>query len=655
MSNHINTKYQSNYIGKLLIKPNEEYLWLYNDYFKDNKFIKPYDSLDWIVIGQTKFSHSSFNYYLKKYSYKLSEGDLIKLGKITFLVRKIKIKSEQNLTSRSIPRDNSNFNSFMNINNSINEEFANYNNCLNNNNDLNYMNTNNELLNSFKTSNIGDNMNKNSHNNKTNKVNDKLKVLYLKLKTINEKQKTQHFKCRLCFCEGNFEGNDPLISPCKCVGSVTYIHLNCLRKWLTSKVITKSSQSGDIYCYLFKKLECEICKAVIPEIVEYRGKFISLLDFKEVDPPYIVLQTMYQYNSQNRNISDFNAIFLISFKIKPSIMIGRANYSDIRLSDVSVSRNHSIISYFEEKFYIDDLGSKFGTLLLIQNNIAFLPYKIISIQTGKCHLMFRLTRTCLGWFKCYNNSLYYQMNYESYFKTRRKKVYFQILDDFNNNIIDPIEKFNTIEGSVDSIDNKNDDEEKDIEIKTENQEEKKNEDDEKTEKRNTIMNNDINENIDLRYMFENSIASNGVNNEFNNKIINNFRRRDKKSTINKKKGDKEKENQSGSFFMKKINNSFITEKKNHKENESNDILFQHSFNYIPKIKTTKNINFSILNIFNILKRKKTDKKPLVSPNKNGNENGNGKIFNSLINKKNNNILILGNNQNVKNKINHSFD
>ena len=279
------------------------------------------------------------------------------MGKITFLVRKIKkhgktknINEESNL---NISINNSNNSMDINMNNDINEELAIYKNV----NISNYFNSNIDLLQTIKPN--------NNYNLKgeeiSESINNKLKVLYKKLKSINEKQKLKHYKCRLCFCEGNFEGNDPLISPCKCTGSLTYIHLNCLRKWLTSKIVIKTSSSNDIYCYTFKSLECEICKSIIPEIVEYRGKFISLLNFKDIEPPYIILQTMYQYNSQNINPPNFNAIFVISLKKKDYIIIGRANNSDIRLSDVSVSRNHSIISYSNENFYIDDIGSKFGT------------------------------------------------------------------------------------------------------------------------------------------------------------------------------------------------------------------------------------------------------------------------------------------------------
>ena len=635
--NNFDTKYLDNYIGKISIKENEEYIWNYNNYFEKNKFIKPNDSLDWVVIGPTKFS-SNYSSYRRKNnrSYKLSEGDFIKLGKITFLVRKIKHSNENlketkrnNESNLSISVENSN----LNINNSINEDLVIYNKF---SSDNNYINTNNELLNTYKIK----NNNKTENNNLQETVNNKLKMIYLKLKTINEKKKTQSFKCRICFCEGSFEGNDPLISPCKCTGSLTYIHLNCLRKWLTLKVTSKSSSTNNIYYYSFRSLECEICKSPIPEIVEYRGKYLSLLDFKEIEPPYIILQTMYQYNFQSRNISEFNLIFVMSMKLKDFLVIGRANNSDIRLSDVSVSRSHSIISYDEGNFYIDDIGSKFGTLVLIQNNIVFLPYKEISIQTGKCHLIFNLKRSYLGCFKCYKNKVYDKLSYEDFFLTKDKKVYSQILENFNNNIVDPIEKFSSVNGSISDKDNNdNDDLSNNLEtlkILDQNdsgkEKDNKNADEQKTERVNTINNeysNNINENINFRYMLENSINSveDKNNKEFeeineNESNLNNNLSNDKWNTmnLNLKSESKNKDNNEiklkQSIFMNKLNNSFADEnnKSNNnlinKQNESNDILFndiRSTYNN-KMIGLKKSPNLSVANIMNILKKNILSKK-----------------------------------------------
>ena len=574
------------------------------------------------MIGPTNFS-SNYNISNKKYgnAYKLLEGDLIKLGKITFLVRKIKIDSKDNLketernkeSNSSISLDNCNSNMNFNIDNSINEELTIYNRY------------NNNLRSSIKSSALNNSKKKNL----SIAVNNKLKFLYMKLKKVNEKQKSKTFRCRLCFGEGSFEGKNPLISPCKCIGSVTYIHLNCLRKWLTSKVTTKTSSTNNFYCYTFKSLECEICKSIIPEIVEYRGKYISLLEFRDIEPPYIILQTMYQYNSQNRNISDFNVIFVMSFKIKDYLTIGRNNNSDIRLSDVSVSRYHSKISYLDGNFYIEDYGSRFGTLLLIQNNIVFLPYKKIGIQTGKCHLIFRLTRTCLGLFKCYKNRLFDKMAYDSYFKNNDKKVYYQILENYNNNIVDPIEKFSSISGSCSASENNNtinDDDEKKSEENIQIEDEKN--EDQKTEKLSD-NNIDINEDINLRHMFENSINTKKVendykyekikikNNEINEYNINNVSFGNRQ-TINYNQNNENKENETKlrttiNFFVKKLSNPFIKEQnKNNKnmvqrQNESYDILFQNNYTSNKNLQNNKN-NFSLTNIISLLKRNNVNKK-----------------------------------------------
>ena len=666
-----NYKKSKDYIGKISIKKNEEYIWNYNNYFEKNKFTKPYDSLDWIVIGPTQFysNNSTSRRNSNKNSYKLSEGDFIKLGKITFLVRKIKDSSNEKIkekkinheSNHSISINNSNSNMNLNMNNIINEELEI---IYRNNIDINYTNTNNELLQTLKTTNEDKTI---INNEISNSINNKLKVIYTKLKNINEKQKLVHYKCRICFCDGSFEGNDPLISPCKCTGSVTYIHLSCLRRWLTSKISTKVSPSNNIYCYTFKSFECEICKSTIPEIVEYRGKFISLLNFRDIKPPYIILQTMYQYNAQNKNTPDYHAIFVISLKEKDYLILGRANNSDIRLSDVSVSRNHSIISYSNGNFYIDDIASKFGTLVLIQNNIVFLPYKELNMQTGRCHFIFRLVRTFMGCFKCIKNKIYDKLSYEDYCRTKDKKVYWKILETFNNNIVDPIEKFNSMYGSesvsennsINEVTDNGKNNEENSKIKESN-----NEDDEKTEKLHTII-KDENENNNVKYIFENSIRGDQRENieeydinENPNIYEMNIRSIEKKPTINLNINNeinqiRDNENKlilTKSMFKNKINNSNKNEvNKNNlivKQNESNEILFHDiksaSNNNINGLKIN-NTHFSFLNIMNLFKK---NQKSMISLNIK---------FNDNLNQQKKDNIALANTQREKSNLTKKFE
>ena len=545
-----------------------------------------------------------------KNSYKLTEGDFIKLGKLVFLVRKIKSSQNENLNETK--RNSSFDNSEMNIGNNINDDIIIHNKNINEN----YIDTNNDL--------IENGAKKINNVNISNKVNIKLKILYVKLKNINKSHKK--YRCRICFCEGNFEGNNPLISPCKCSGSIKYIHLNCLRKWLTSKITTKNSSNNEIYCYVFKSLKCELCQSIIPEIAEFRGKFLSLLDFKNIDPPYIILQSMYQYNSTNRNVNELNVIFVISFKTNIQVNIGRANNSNIRLSDVSVSRNHAKLTYSNGDLFLDDVGSKFGTLLLIQNNILFLPNKKISIQTGKSHLIFNLRRTCLGLFKCYKNKLYDKKSYLDNFYNNEKKVYNQILETFNYNIIDPVEKFSSISGSSTPSKRSNVTIEEN-KINETNSYNKDIKEDEKSE-----SNSEEKENKDL-----NLNISNGQKNNFEFideiPILN--------LNINKLNKD---------ILIKdndKINDNFDQHRK---QNESHEILFdeiKNKDNNIYDSDNNKKYSFSKINVMNLLNKNIINKTSTSVTSNVKKENNNLKL--SKINNKNKiNDLAMTQRDNKKN-------
>lgn len=50
-----------------------------------------------------------------------------------------------------------------------------------------------------------------------------------------------HLPCRICW-QTDFSPDNPLISPCICDGTMKYIHLICLQKWLRSKLVGRSSE-----------------------------------------------------------------------------------------------------------------------------------------------------------------------------------------------------------------------------------------------------------------------------------------------------------------------------------------------------------------------------------------------------------------------------
>jgi len=72
------------------------------------------------------------------------------------------------------------------------------------------------------------------------------------------------------------------------------------------------------------------------------------------------------------------------------------------MTDISVSRHHSSITLKNGDFYIEDKGSKFGTLILLRTEIAPLPKKALSIHSGQYWLNFYMDTSFWADCCCYS-------------------------------------------------------------------------------------------------------------------------------------------------------------------------------------------------------------------------------------------------------------
>ncbi len=98
-------------------------------------------------------------------------------------------------------------------------------------------------------------------------------------------------------------------------------------------------------------------------------------------------------------------IYIIDLDKKECIRLGRGHESDIRLSDISVSRFHAVIKREKNgRLVIKDNESKFGTLILVQNpKLPVIKNNILQIQVGRVCFMFSLKATsCI--FSCFNSN-----------------------------------------------------------------------------------------------------------------------------------------------------------------------------------------------------------------------------------------------------------
>ena len=61
------------------------------------------------------------------------------------------------------------------------------------------------------------------------------------------------------------------------------------------------------------------------------------------------------------------AVHVIDFSVKSTFDVGRRVTNDITVSEISVSRMQATIQMLNNKIYITDNDSKFGTFLMVQD------------------------------------------------------------------------------------------------------------------------------------------------------------------------------------------------------------------------------------------------------------------------------------------------
>ena len=274
--------------------------------------------------------------------------------------------------------------------------------------------------------------------------------------------------CRICLSEEHIKEN-PLIHPCNCDGTMKYIHLQCLRLLIQSKI--KKTENDSCKVLTFKKLECEICKTAFPEKISIKGSLHSIIDIEKPDKDYLILEGLI------KEIPEEKSIFIVHFKTKKEIKIGRATDANIRLNDISVSRAHATINQYNGNFYLHDTNAKFGTLIKMKNKFNILVNRPFFVQKGNTLFEFLMKKTLWAYFKCYKQKRDLFMNYNDLFdeiifnkysyknhddilineKTKSVSEYSsEVVVKYNNKIdVKSIKSFNKYEKDLNKIDELN--------------------------------------------------------------------------------------------------------------------------------------------------------------------------------------------------------
>ena len=178
--------------------------------------------------------------------------------------------------------------------------------------------------------------------------------------------------CRICFLANSSEDN-PLISPCKCNGSMKNIHYLCLKKCIETKIIKKTEQNFKSYSW--KSFSCEICKAEYPKYIKIKETLFSLVDLEINYSSYVTCDYTLYDDLKKKTFRKGIIIFKINDENdnEDIITVGRSQNNKIKLKDISVSRNHCNFIKRKNKLYIVDKGSKFGTLIYLNTPLLIDP------------------------------------------------------------------------------------------------------------------------------------------------------------------------------------------------------------------------------------------------------------------------------------------
>uniref|UniRef100_A0A7S2NH20 RING-CH-type domain-containing protein n=1 Tax=Haptolina brevifila TaxID=156173 RepID=A0A7S2NH20_9EUKA len=170
-------------------------------------------------------------------------------------------------------------------------------------------------------------------------------------------------QCYICYEEGHV-GN-PLINPCQCAGSVKYVHLNCLQRWIQPE----GSSAVNTHC--------PVCKARYPE------KTQAMM----VRPPAILLESW----SNHRTLK---LRHWVSFAQHGTASLGRfTDHNDVVIPDHSVSGEHALIVHAKDEFWLHDRESSNGSFIRLCTPLKLQFGESLHLKMGKSLLQLQAKRS----------------------------------------------------------------------------------------------------------------------------------------------------------------------------------------------------------------------------------------------------------------------
>ena len=295
-----------------------------DEYIYNKENITEVQNMLYLVIFQSELKGIKRE-YKSGYNYKPHPNDIIRFGRVQFIIRSMKDKSTlSNNNSNEFIDDNENYKSIF---------------LPNDNTDIKPTNNNKSII------------------------------------------------CDLCDKKEIDSTNNPIIKICPCK-KCPLLHLNCFKnEYIKKEKIfnynEKDYMSGNLKIINFINFLCPICNEPYNPIIKKGNNFYNIL-------PYSFDKNIYHIVLESINFvkDGIFCVMIIIFTFpnkKEEYFLGRGHEATFKISDISISRVHAKFYLKDDNIIIDDLGSKFGTLLLVRNaiDVSEIIEKKMKIQIGR--------------------------------------------------------------------------------------------------------------------------------------------------------------------------------------------------------------------------------------------------------------------------------
>jgi len=216
-----------------------------------------------------------------------------------------------------------------------------------------------------------------------------IKSIFLPNDNSNLKQSLNNkiLICELCEKKETDNINNPIIKICPCK-KCPLLHINCFKNEYLKKdkmfyYSNKDYMNGSLKIVSLINFLCPLCNEPYNPIIKINSRFYNILPYSfDKNIFHIVLESI---NFVKDGVYCIMVIIFTFPNKKEEFFLGRGHEATFKISDISISRVHAKIYLKDENIVIDDLGSKFGTLLLARNSIDVgeMIEKKMKVQIGR--------------------------------------------------------------------------------------------------------------------------------------------------------------------------------------------------------------------------------------------------------------------------------